>query len=74
VQVSLAQTAHWLRAMGRVADGFAAPPVDRVPYLETVPSGFGEMCAIRHSVRLSRTPLREARPSMPPGSHPAVWP
>ena len=74
VQVSLAQTAHWLRAMGRVADGFAAPPVDRVPYLETVPSGFGELCAIRHSVRLSRTPLREARPSMPPGSHPAVWP
>jgi CoA-transferase family III len=74
VQVSLAQAAHWLRAMGRVADGFAVPPVDRAEYLETVPSGFGELCAIRHSVQFSRTPLRETRPSMPPGSHPAEWP
>lgn len=73
VQVSLAQTAHWLRVMGRVANGFAAPPVDRALYLETVPSGFGELCAIRHSVQLSRTPLRETRPSMPPGSHAAAW-
>ena len=74
VQLSLAQTAHWLRAMGRVGNGFDVPPVDRTAYLETVPSGFGELCAIRHSVQLSRTPLREIRPSMPPGSHPPTWP
>ncbi|MEQ1596940.1 MAG: CoA transferase [Casimicrobium sp.] len=73
VQLSLAQTAHWLRAMGRVGNGFDVPPVDRTAYLETVPSGFGELCAIRHSVQLSRTPLRETRPSMPPGSHPPAW-
>ena len=73
VQLSLAQTAHWLRAMGRVGNGFDVPPVDRTAYLETVPSGFGELCAIRHSVQLSRTPLRETRPSTPPGSHPPKW-
>ena len=73
VQVSLAQTGHWLRSLGRVPDGSRAPPVTRDPYLETLPSGFGELRALRHSAQLSRTPAAWTLPSMPPGSSPPQW-
>lgn len=73
VQISLAQTGHWLRSLGRVAGGLAAPKPDIAPYLETSTSGFGELVAMRHSAQLARTPAGWVRPSMPPGSHPAVW-
>lgn len=74
VRVSLAQTGHWLRGLGRVADGFSAGKPELGPYLETSASGFGELTAVRHAAQLSRTPAGWARPSMPPGSHAAVWP
>lgn len=73
VQVSLAQTGHWLRQLGRVADGFAAQPPALQPWLETTACGFGTLCAVAHSARLSRTPAAWTRPSMPPGSSPARW-
>jgi len=73
VQVALAQTGHWLRNLGRVPDGFQAPPVAREPYLETMASGFGELRAVRHSARLSRTPVAWTFPSMPPGSSLPQW-
>jgi crotonobetainyl-CoA:carnitine CoA-transferase CaiB-like acyl-CoA transferase len=73
VQVSLAQTGHWLRGLGRVQGGagVAKPSLDR--YLETSASGFGELRAPRHSARLSRTPAHWQRPSVPPGSDPPSW-
>lgn len=74
VRVSLAQTAHWLRSMGRLASGFAVTPSDRQPYLETYASGFGSLVAVRPTAQLSRTPAQWSRPSMPPGSHLPVWP
>lgn len=74
VQVSLAQTAHWLRGLGRVGGGLSCPRADMAPYLETVDSGFGMLRTVRHSAQLSRTPAGWARPSMPPGSHPPTWP
>jgi crotonobetainyl-CoA:carnitine CoA-transferase CaiB-like acyl-CoA transferase len=74
VQLSLAQTAHWLRGLGRVPGGLAAKPPSRDTYVETSRSGFGELKSLRHSARLSRTPAGWTRPSMPPGSHPPVWP
>lgn len=74
VQVSLAATAGWLRGLGRVAGGFGVPPPDFAPYLEAEPGGFGELLAVRPAARLSATPLRFVRPSMPPGSHPLAWP
>jgi hypothetical protein len=73
VQVSLAQTGQWLRgsaACRRALDRQARPR----PYVETSASGFGELAALRHSAQLSRTPAAWPRPSMPPGSHPPVWP
>lgn len=73
VQVSLAQTAFWLRQLGRVADGFAVPKPELAPYLETTASGFGVLQALRHSAQLSRTPAAWPRPSEPPGSSPARW-
>ncbi len=74
VKVSLAQTGHWLRGLGRVPDGFArAKPSDLSPWQETSDSGFGRLCAIRHSARLSTTPARWDRPSFPPGTDPPAW-
>ncbi|VTU26256.1 CoA transferase [Variovorax sp. PBL-E5] len=74
VQVSLAQTGHWLRGLGRVPHGLAVARPDFAPWLETSTSGFGELRAMRHSAQLSRTPAAWPRPSMPPGSDPPVWP
>ena len=73
VQVSLAQTGHWLRQLGRVDDGFRAKPPELEPFLETGESGFGVLRATRHSAQLGRTPARWTRPSAPPGSSPARW-
>jgi CoA-transferase family III len=74
VQVSLASTGHWLRGLGRVARGFDAPKPDFSDLLETSRSGFGELVALRHAARLSATPARWSRPSVPPGTHVLEWP
>ncbi len=73
-RISLAQTAHWLRGLGRVASGFSVTPPDHSPYLETCASGFGTLVALRPSAQLSRTPAQWSRPSVPPGTHAPVWP
>ena len=73
VQVSLAQTAQWLRSLGRVPNGPSAPRPELAPFLETSESGFGLLRAVRHSAQLSRTPALWRKPSMPPGSHSASW-
>jgi hypothetical protein len=73
VQVSLAQTGHWLRQLGRVRDGFAVTAPSIEPFLETTPSGFGELRAVRHSAQLSRTPAAWTLPSVPPGGSPPRW-
>jgi len=74
VRVSLARTGLWLRELGRVTDGFNAPVADFTGAMETSVSGWGELSAIRHAAEFSHTPAGYARPSMPPGSHPLVWP
>ncbi|WP_431276031.1 CoA transferase [Variovorax ureilyticus] len=74
VRVSLAQTGQWLRGLGRVEGGLRIGMPDRAPFLETSASGFGALCGLSHSARLSRTPAMWSRPSMPPGSHPPTWP
>ena len=74
VRVSLAQTAHWLRTMGRVESGLTCPMPGFAGLLETAPSGFGELTALRHAAQFSATPARWTRPSSPPGTHATVWP
>jgi crotonobetainyl-CoA:carnitine CoA-transferase CaiB-like acyl-CoA transferase len=74
VRVSLAQTGHWLRGLGRIPSGFEVSSPKIEPWLESAASGFGELRSMRLSARLGRTPVAWRRPSMPPGSHPARWP
>lgn len=73
VQVSLAQTGHWLRGLGRIAQGLASAVPDKAPYLEASASGYGQLMAVRHSAQLARTPACWPRPSVLPGTHPPTW-
>jgi crotonobetainyl-CoA:carnitine CoA-transferase CaiB-like acyl-CoA transferase len=74
VRVSLAQTARWLRTLGRVPDGIGSATPAIEPFLEITDSGFGTLAAVRHAAKFSATPARWSRVSMPPGSHPPAWP
>ena len=77
VEVSLAQTARWLRSMGRTPGDLRVPDPGRddvTDLLHTTPSGFGSLTAVRHSASLSQTPARWLRPSVPPGTHAPAWP
>lgn len=83
VRVSLAQTAHWLRGLGRI-DGLGTPDTtfaDVQDLLEVSPSGHrlaagdtGQLTGVRHAGLLAATPPRWSRPSMPLGAHPPAWP
>lgn len=73
VQVSLAQTGHWLRLLGRVADGFDVKPPPLDPWIESHASGFGQLEGLRHSAQLARTPAGWDRPSQPPGTDAPRW-
>ena len=79
VEVTLAGVGHWLRSLGRVAGGLATQAPDIAPYLEDSLCGFGKpgagrLRAVRHAAVFSATPAGWDRPSMPPGSHPPLWP
>ena len=74
VRVSLAQTGHWLRHLGRLAHGFDVTPAPFDDLLEASDSGFGRLVAVKHAAQFSQTPALWSRPSMPPGSHPPIWP
>ena len=73
VEVSLAQTGHWLRGLGRVHSGLAQAMPDAAPYVDTAPSGFGALAAVRHSAQFAATPAGWDRPSVPPGTDAARW-
>jgi crotonobetainyl-CoA:carnitine CoA-transferase CaiB-like acyl-CoA transferase len=74
VRLSLAQTGHWLRSLGRVDGGLAAAMPATDPHLVHGPSGWGDLAAIPHAARFSRMLTSPLRPSMPPGSHAPHWP
>ena len=74
VRVSLAQTGHWLRGLGRVPGGLEVQKADFNEYLERSDSGFGVLEAVPHSAQFSETPAKWVRPSVPPGTNPAQWP
>jgi len=73
VQVSLAQTGHWLRGLGRVDGGLKTAKPDLAPYVERYESGFGELMAVRPSAQFARTPAGYARDAAPPGTSAARW-
>lgn len=78
VRVSLAQTGRWLWNLGRLDGGPNTPDITgeavHAAFIESMPSGFGTLKAVRHSALLSTTPARWSRPAMPLGSHPPQWP
>ncbi|WP_206035542.1 CoA transferase [Roseomonas sp. HF4] len=76
VRVSLAGTGEWIRRLGRIEGGLAAPGTpdpEALGWMEEGDSGFGRMRALRHAAMLSATPARWALPAMPLGSHPPAW-
>jgi crotonobetainyl-CoA:carnitine CoA-transferase CaiB-like acyl-CoA transferase len=68
VEVSLAQTGHWLRGLGRIDDGLRAEKPDLVRFAERYESGFGVLNAIAPSAQFECTPAAYTRPSAPPGT------
>jgi crotonobetainyl-CoA:carnitine CoA-transferase CaiB-like acyl-CoA transferase len=76
VRLSLAQTGHWFRHLGRI-DGIKSPNpkfADVPDCLEDLPSGFGTLTTVRHAAQMSETPPRWDRPSVPLGTDTAAWP
>jgi hypothetical protein len=77
VQVSLARTGRWIRDLGRVPDGLAAPAptADGVAdLLETTDApGLGRVHAVRHAAELGETAARWDRPPVPLGTDSATW-
>jgi len=73
VKVSLARTALWLRELGRVPEGLQGAPAQFDALLETFPSAWGELRAVSHAAKFSRTPAAWTRPSVRPGTDPLAW-
>ena len=74
VRVALAQTAHWVRSLGRFAPDLATPRPNFEELAQDYPSSFGTLRGMPHAARFSATPPRWTRPSVPPGTNPAEWP
>jgi len=74
VSVSLARTGMWLRTLGRIGGFVVTEPTqdDIADLLETHPSDFGRLTAVRHAAILADTPAMEG-PAMALGSSPAEW-
>jgi crotonobetainyl-CoA:carnitine CoA-transferase CaiB-like acyl-CoA transferase len=80
VRVSLVQTAHWLKSLGRVdatavrTDALA--PNDPLVAQRLIESDtpFGRLQHLAPVVTLSETPAFWARPAVPLGTHGPVWP
>jgi crotonobetainyl-CoA:carnitine CoA-transferase CaiB-like acyl-CoA transferase len=76
VRTSLAQMGHWLQTLPRVAEGRSAPDpslADVSDFLETRPSSFGPLTAVRHAANLSETPPYWDRPPVPLGTDVPEW-
>ncbi|MBV1878736.1 MAG: CoA transferase [Pseudomonadales bacterium] len=73
VQVSLAQTARWLRAMGRRDYPQVLPKMAFSDRLGCEKSGFGQLEAIPHAAKFQFPGETPGLPSVPPGTHKPIW-
>lgn len=79
VRVSLAQTGMWLSNLGlkpqaALEEVEPLSPAEIDGWRIESDSGFGPVRHLRPAVRMSGTPARWARPTVPLGSHPPIWP
>jgi crotonobetainyl-CoA:carnitine CoA-transferase CaiB-like acyl-CoA transferase len=79
VRVSLAQTGMWIRGLGiagpeRLVAVVPLTDAETDGFKIVSESGFGRMTHLRPAVRMSATPARWRRPTVPLGTHPPVWP
>jgi crotonobetainyl-CoA:carnitine CoA-transferase CaiB-like acyl-CoA transferase len=76
VRVSLAQTAHWLRGLGRIEGMHCRDPGfhDVGDRLHEMASDFGRLTAVRHAADMSETPPHWLRASVRLGTHAPAWP
>jgi hypothetical protein len=80
VRISLAQTGRWLVGRGEVPVAqlkdvpkeFSAAELERWTITSDTPAG--RLHHLAPVVRMSETPPRWARPAVPLGYHPPVWP
>ena len=73
VQLSLARTGSWVRAMGQTTSGLSVPVPNIDSYLQPYPSAYGALEAIDHAAEFSDTPVHWKIPSSPPGTHAPQW-
>lgn len=73
VEVSLAQTAWWLRQLGRIDWSFSSADLAFKAHALDYPSGFVAMTAMPHAAGFSRVTPAWKIPSELPGRHPPVW-
>ncbi len=75
VRASLTQTAMWFERLGAICDPDAATGVgDPVDLLIETETPHGRLSHLAPVVRLSETPTRWERPTVPLGTHPPEWP
>ncbi|MEM7079921.1 MAG: CoA transferase [Pseudomonadota bacterium] len=72
-EISLLQTANWLRSLGQDADGLQNRAERLSSYLQSYPCTEGELLGMSHAAEFDHTPARWSVPSAPPGSCPAQW-
>jgi crotonobetainyl-CoA:carnitine CoA-transferase CaiB-like acyl-CoA transferase len=73
-RISLVQTAHWLRSLGRITDNFHQNQADYAAIIQHYSSNFGELGAIPHAAIFSDMASDWTRPSSKPGTDAAEWP
>ena len=72
VQVSLLQTANWLRRMGR-SDQSVTDRAQLQAHLQSWACTEGQLRAMPHAAQFSDSPANWRQPSVAPGKHDPVW-
>ena len=73
VEVSLLQTANWLRSLGRIDEGLSVPRPELKNYLQSFPCRTGILMGMPHAAEFSTTPARWERASSLPGADQPAW-
>ena len=72
-EISLLQTANWLRDMGQITDGFDVPKFRFKEALRDFSCSHGELAGMPHAAVFSKTPAVWTRPSTLPGTDLPEW-